>query len=76
MAGQRAYLDLPETLTIRELAVQVQPRGFRVRRVLLVTTLTNAAKYPARNWRRPTGCGGMRRCASHTASIVTYFIRS
>jgi hypothetical protein len=41
------YQRCPETLTIRQLNVAVQPRGFRVRRVVLVTTLLDELRYPA-----------------------------
>jgi hypothetical protein len=44
---QQVYLSLPETLTLRELRVQVQPRGFRVKHLVLLSTLTDAALYPA-----------------------------
>jgi len=40
------YERLPKTLTIREVKVQVQQRGFRVRSLLLATTLLEADSYP------------------------------
>jgi len=41
------YQRLPPTLSIRQLEVQVQPRGFRVKRVVLVTSLVDEPLYPA-----------------------------
>lgn len=39
------YATLPETLTVRELRVQVEQPGFRPRELVLVTTLTAAAEW-------------------------------
>jgi len=39
------YDSLPETITVRELRVQVKQRGFRPKQVTLVTTLTDAKRY-------------------------------
>ena len=41
------YDALPESLTLREVRVRVQQRGFRSREVLVVTTLLDAEAYPA-----------------------------
>lgn len=41
------YEALPETLLLRELRYRVTPRGYRTRQVTLVTTLLDAAAYPA-----------------------------
>jgi putative transposase len=41
-----AYATIPETLTIRELKVHVDVKGFRVRELIVVTTLTDAERYP------------------------------
>ena len=37
--------DTPKTISIRELRVKVETRGFRVKYVLVVTTLTDVARY-------------------------------
>jgi hypothetical protein len=42
-----AYAALPEQITVRELRYRVQTPGYRVREVTLVTTLLDAAVYPA-----------------------------
>ena len=44
--NRRDYRRMPETLTIRELAVQVTQPGFRTRQVILVTTLLDPQTYP------------------------------
>ena len=41
------YAALPEELTVRELRYRVEVPGYRVREVTLVTTLLDAAAYPA-----------------------------
>jgi IS4 transposase len=41
------YAALPKALTVREVRVRVQQRGFRSREVLVVTTLLDADEYPA-----------------------------
>jgi hypothetical protein len=40
------YAALPETLTVRELRVSVATRGCRVRKLVVATTLLEAAAYP------------------------------
>jgi hypothetical protein len=40
------YATIPETLTVRELEVPVQVPGFRVERLVVVTTLTDAKRSP------------------------------
>jgi hypothetical protein len=45
--GQEQYEALLESIIVRELRYQVRRRGFRTRWVTLVTTLTDAAQYPA-----------------------------
>jgi putative transposase len=42
---QATYESLPETITVRELRIQIKQRGFRTKQVTLVTTLTNAKRY-------------------------------
>lgn len=42
------YAALPSELTLREVAVQVREPGRRVRNLVLVTSLLEEAKYPAR----------------------------
>jgi hypothetical protein len=42
-----AFARLPETIQIRELAFDVSQPGFRVRNVILATTLLDAVRYPA-----------------------------
>jgi hypothetical protein len=39
------YATIPETLTVREVEVRVAIRGFRPKRFVVVTTLTDAAAY-------------------------------
>ena len=41
------FAALPRRLEVREVAVRVAPAGFRTRRLVLVTTLRDAAAYPA-----------------------------
>ncbi len=43
---EETYATIPETLTIRELKVRVDVRGFRVQELVVVTTLTDAERYP------------------------------
>jgi len=44
---RETYDTLPETMLMREIRFHVEERGFRPRSVLLVTTLLDAAAYPA-----------------------------
>jgi len=44
---QETYATIPETLEVRELKVRVAIRGFRVQQLVVVTTLTDAQRYPA-----------------------------
>ena len=44
-----AYAELPDTVTVREVRVRVRTPGRRVRRLVLVTTLQDRVKYPARD---------------------------
>jgi putative transposase len=41
------YGSLPDELTLREVRVRVQQRGFRTKEVIVVTTLLDAEQYPA-----------------------------
>lgn len=43
----RLYHSLPETLSIRELTVEIHQKGFRCRRLYLVTTLLDGQSYSA-----------------------------
>ena len=43
---EETYATIPETLSVRELRVRVDVRGFRVRELVVVTTLTDAERYP------------------------------
>lgn len=43
---EETYATIPETLSVRELQVRVDVRGFRVRELVVVTTLTDAERYP------------------------------
>ena len=43
--SRRLYRSLPQTLSLREVKLPVQQKGFRVRWLLLVTTLLDAGKY-------------------------------
>ena len=43
---EETYATIPETLTVRELKVHVEVPGFRVRELVVVTTLTDAERYP------------------------------
>jgi hypothetical protein len=42
---EETYSTIPETLTVRELKVHVTVKGFRVRQLIVVTTLTDAERY-------------------------------
>jgi hypothetical protein len=44
---EETYVTIPKTLTVRELNVHVDVPGFRVRKLVVVTTLTDAERYPA-----------------------------
>lgn len=44
---QEIYADLPEHVAVRQLRVRVQPAGFPVRVLVVVTTLLDAAEMPA-----------------------------
>ena len=41
------YAELPDSLTLREVRVRVQQKGFRTRNLVVVTTLLDAEQYPA-----------------------------
>ena len=41
------YATIPQTLSVRELRVRVDVRGFRVQELIVVSTLTDARRYPA-----------------------------
>ncbi len=43
---EETYAQIPATLSLRELEVRVEVRGFRVRQLVVVTTLTDARRYP------------------------------
>jgi putative transposase len=43
---EETYATIPETLTVREVRVRVDVPGFRVRELVVVTTLTDAERYP------------------------------
>jgi hypothetical protein len=45
--AEEEYDALPEWLCLRAVRVDVRQRGFRTRRLVLVTTLTDAGEYPA-----------------------------
>ena len=49
---QETYDRMPESLTLRELQVQVQERGFRVESFVVVTTLVDAQTISTRRYRR------------------------
>jgi putative transposase len=40
------YATIPKTLSVREVCVRVEVRGFRVRKLVVVTTLTDGQRYP------------------------------
>ena len=43
---KETYATIPKTLAVRELKVRVEVRGFRVQQLVVVTTLTDAQRYP------------------------------
>ena len=43
---EETYAAIPCTLNVRELEVRVEVRGFRVQRLIVATTLTDAWRYP------------------------------
>jgi hypothetical protein len=45
--SEEQYRALPESIVVRELRYRIMVPGFRTREVTLVTTLTDAASYPA-----------------------------
>jgi hypothetical protein len=44
---EETYATIPETLSVRELYVRVEIPGFRVKELVVVTTLTDGERYPA-----------------------------
>jgi putative transposase len=44
--NEETYATIPKTLEVRELNVRVAIRGFRVQHLVVVTTLTDAERYP------------------------------
>ena len=44
--SKQQYAALPDELTLREVRVRVVQKGFRTRSLVVVTTLTDAEKYP------------------------------
>jgi hypothetical protein len=45
--SREEYAALPKVMTLREVRVHVQQKGFRTRELVVVTTLLDAEKYPA-----------------------------
>ena len=45
--SEEDYAALPESIVVRELRYRIEAPGFRTREVTLVTTLLDAAAYPA-----------------------------
>ena len=45
--GSEAYAELPDSLTLREVRVRVEQRGFRTQELVIVTTLLDAERYLA-----------------------------
>jgi hypothetical protein len=45
--SKEQYDQLPESLTLREVRVHVRQKGFRTRKLVVVTTLLDPDKYPA-----------------------------
>jgi hypothetical protein len=45
--SKEQYAQLPDSLTMREVRVHVQQKGFRTKELVVVTTLLDAEKYPA-----------------------------
>ena len=43
---KETYAIIPQTLEVREMKVRVDIRGFRVQQLVVVTTLTDAQRYP------------------------------
>jgi hypothetical protein len=43
---EETYATMPKTLSVREVYVRVEIRGFRVKELVVVTTLTDAERYP------------------------------
>lgn len=62
------YASLPDSLELRESRFQVNRRGFRTRKITLVTTLLDAERYPldelasqyARRWEIETNIGHLK----------------
>jgi DDE family transposase len=46
---QATYDRIPETITVRQIEVQVREPGFRVESLIVVTTLSDAREYPAKD---------------------------
>ena len=45
--GKKLWASLPEELTLRMICIHVTARGFRSRKLILITTLLDPDKYPA-----------------------------
>jgi len=43
---EETYATIPQTLSVREVHVRVEIRGFRVQELVVVTTLTDGQRYP------------------------------
>ena len=54
------YAAMPAELTIRELRVRVKDKTKRARDLVIVTTLLDARKYPAKHWAICSVSGGTR----------------
>lgn len=53
--SQEEFAQMPETLEVRLIRLQVAVPGFRTKEVMLVSTLTNAGQYPAEEIRKLYG---------------------
>jgi hypothetical protein len=46
--SREQYAELPDSLTLREVRIHVTQKGFRTRQLVVVTTLLDPRRYPAR----------------------------
>ena len=57
---RKTYAALPDSLTVRECCVCIRQRGFRIRTLVIATTLLDAEAYSKRTLRSSIGHAGMQ----------------
>jgi len=73
-----AYVQLPDSIQVRELRYRVTQRGYRVKEVLLLTTLLDAQLYPAtelatlyqQRWEIETNLRHLKQTTPRRAAVI------